>query len=423
MDQIQLFGSDPLVIVKAVCAALLDASVLVQRCALDLLTMALPMHIEVIKFGHEDLVDVMASATSVLLRRDMSLNRRLYNWLCGTYESSKTHKRSDSEVSLAEDSSIYFGHYSKALLIEAIKSLLQRSLDNPEQPDLKSYRLIMTLLDKPEVGGVILDQIMIDVLRSLYHSNQRGAGQAEAQQELVKSANLLFGTLESHYIWDFCGEQFAKASCQRFRISDREEESVNDIGSQGTTVIEMCALVDFLLDIVSIETYVETSSDHLPNLFKTIVNVLNEKIQDLTAFETGKSLELAKKLLTKVQPAWNAWDHVDKTEVGKEATESLSPPSDEGQAQHEEELGVDVVAFEKVEKVPPPRAHEVLMKDCIEAYQEFFVTLLSVKAFTASDFDANACLAKMIKRPQDNLEERTKYLEQLLRGTDGDSNW
>ena len=63
------------------------------------------------------------------------------------------------------------------------------------------------------------------------------------------------------------------------------------------------------------------------------------------------------------------------------------------------------------------------MKDCIEAYQEFFVTLLSVKAFTASDFDANACLAKMIKRPQDNLEERTKYLEQLLRGTDGDSNW
>ena len=47
------------------------------------------------------------------------------------------------------------------------------------------------------------------------------------------------------------------------------------IGSEGTTVIEMCALVDFLLDIVSIETYVETASEHLPNLFKSIINVLN----------------------------------------------------------------------------------------------------------------------------------------------------
>mgnify|MGYP001245568543 FL=1 len=426
MDQIQLFGSDPLVIVKAVCAALLDSSVLVQRCALDLLTLALPMHIEVIKFSHEDLVDVMAAATAVLLRRDMSLNRRLYNWLCGTYESSsKGHKRSDSEVSLAEsDSSIYFGHYSKALLIEAIKSLLQRSLDNLEQPDLKSYRLIMTLLDKPEVGGVILDHIMIDVLRSLYHSNQRII-EGTAQQELVKSANLLFGTLESNYIWEFCGQHFAKASCQRFRISDTEEDQVNYIGSQDTTVIEMCALVDFLLDIVSIETYVETTSQHLPHLFKTIINVLNEKIADLTAFETRKSCELAKKLLTKVQPAWNAWDmQVDSktgntTEVGKEATESLSPPSSgigDDNVQQQEEFGVDAVAFEKV-----PQAHEVLMKDCIEGYQDFFVTLLSVKAFR-ENFDPNACLAKMIKRPQDNLEERTKYLEQLLEHASGSAD-
>ena len=35
-----------------------------------------------------------------------------------------------------------------------------------------------------------------------------------------------------------------------------EVNAVNFVGSQDTTVIEMCALVDFLLDIVSIETYV-----------------------------------------------------------------------------------------------------------------------------------------------------------------------
>ena len=67
-----------------------------------------------------------------------------------------------------------------------------------------------------------------------------------------------------------------------------------------------------------------------------------------------------------------------------------------------------------------PRGHEVLMKECIEIYQEFFVTFLSAKAFTGkndSEFDPNGWLSKMVKRPNDTLEERTKYLEQLLQGT------
>ena len=217
-------GSDPEVIVKAICASLLDSNVLVQRCSLDLLSQALPMHIEVIKFSHQDLVEVVAAATSVLLRRDMSLNRRLYNWLCGTFEQQKrSHKRTDSETSYVDDSSIYFGHYSKNLLIEAVKLIFQRSLDiDNNGPDLKSYRLVMTLLDKPEVGGVILEDIMIDVFRAMYFSKKNAEENSGQKQELIKSANLLFGTLESAFIWEFCAKAFEKASCQRFRISDTE---------------------------------------------------------------------------------------------------------------------------------------------------------------------------------------------------------
>ena len=104
---------------------------------------------------------------------------------------------------------------------------------------------------------------------------------------------MLFGSLESAFIWDFCGKSFEKASCQRFRINDNEINPVNDVSSQDTTVIEMCALVDFLLDIVSIETYVETASEHLPNLFKSIFAVLTNKAKDLTRFEVTQALELA----------------------------------------------------------------------------------------------------------------------------------
>ena len=222
----------------------------------------------------------------------------------------------------------------------------------------------------------------------------------------------------------FCGKTFEKASCQRFRINDNEINAVNDVASQETTVIEMCALVDFLLDVVSIETYVETASEHLPNLFKSIVNVLTSKVRDLTAFEITQALKLAKKLLSKVQPAWNAWDvEAASNEVGKEATESLSPPSDVADnTTATAELGVDVLvvakSFEKQENnvMPPRDFHEILMRDCIDAYQDFYVTFLKTKAF--HEFDMKECLGKLIKRPQDTLEERTKYLEHLLKGQD-----
>ena len=91
-----------------------------------------------------------------------------------------------------------------------------------------------------------------------------------------------------------------------------------------------------------------------------------------------------------------------------------SPPSDHD---NHEELGVDALNTKSFDQVP--RGHEVLMKECIEIYQEFFVTFLSAKAFTGNDseFDPNGWLSKMVKRPNDTLEERTKYLEQLLQGT------
>ncbi len=83
---------------------------------------------------------------------------------------------------------------------------------------------------------------------------------------------------------------------------------MNAIGTEETTVIEMCAIVEFLLSIVSIETYVETYSEHLPHLFQKIVAVLASRAAALSAAEITRSLNLARLILSKVQPAWNAWD-------------------------------------------------------------------------------------------------------------------
>ena len=49
--------------------------------------------------------------------------------------------------------------------------------------------------------------------------------------------------------------------------------AVLPVGTPGTNITEMCKLLTFLLEVVSIETYVETSSEHLPRLFQVRVTV------------------------------------------------------------------------------------------------------------------------------------------------------
>ena len=80
--QLHLLGSDHDVMCRALCLALRDTSALVQRAALDLLLAGFPLHQP--QFAREDMVSLVTSVLATLLRRDMSLNRRLFSWLLGS---------------------------------------------------------------------------------------------------------------------------------------------------------------------------------------------------------------------------------------------------------------------------------------------------------------------------------------------------
>ena len=485
--------------VQAICMGISDTSVLVQRNALDLLIVAFPLHESTLE--EQDISAIVTAACCVLLRRDMSLNRRLFNWLLGSdvvkerlsgpkgYD--RTHMRSASISSTASstDSTIspYFDYYSKSVLIEALRAILRNSLRSDEQPDLKPYRLLTTLLDKPEIGPVVIDNVIIDIFRTLYHSfhndrigmrtGKKGAIADEEKKkigrpELIKSANLLFATFESHYIWSFCGDQFEAASENQFRISDYSVVDVNNIGTEESTIVEMCALIEFLLDVVSIETYVETYSEHLPELFKKIMGVACEKCSLLTPIELTKALKLSRRILSKIQPAWNVWDAQDTVpstgarggavvtstsegetetatscgettnneeesanemwnkigknhledsqpcdtdtegspEIGREVTESLpvSPCGQNFQSSPQRSKKKHTSAATKLHQ-----AHEQLMIECSRIFEDFFVQLMSVHIFP-ENFNAETHLMRMVRRPHDTLEQRTRWLECLM---------
>lgn len=71
---------------------------------------------------------------------------------------------SDTTTEDGGDINAYFETFSRSLLVEGIVACLRTS-QGTNPPDLRPYRLIVSLLDKPEIGPYILDDIFLDLLR------------------------------------------------------------------------------------------------------------------------------------------------------------------------------------------------------------------------------------------------------------------
>jgi hypothetical protein len=84
-----IIGRDIGLMIRAFSAALEDDNLLVRRSVLDLLLQSMRIDSGAVKQAQAaDRTILMRAATGVVLRRDLSLNRRLYTWLLGPGESS-----------------------------------------------------------------------------------------------------------------------------------------------------------------------------------------------------------------------------------------------------------------------------------------------------------------------------------------------
>lgn len=198
--------------------------------------------------------------------------------------------------------------------------------------------MLTSLLDKPQIGPVILDTILYDVFRALYLTclNQANilnsvngrcvsftgdimslkygssiCGKTSLNKEflskscseLTKNANLFFSTLEAYYVWNYLGKIYENAITNNPKEVAYKAYHVNDIGCGKPNILELCTLTDFLLDIIPIETYIDNTSEILPNLFISIVTLMKENIKTLNKQQITQSLELCTKILNKIQPA------------------------------------------------------------------------------------------------------------------------
>uniref|UniRef100_A0A8D2B472 DOP1 leucine zipper like protein A n=1 Tax=Sciurus vulgaris TaxID=55149 RepID=A0A8D2B472_SCIVU len=331
-DQLYIIGSDIELMVEAVSTSVQDSSVLVQRSTLDLILFCFPFHMS--QATRPDMIRILSAALHVVLRRDMSLNRRLYAWLLGFDNNGAIiGPRSTRHSNPEEHATYYFTTFSKELLVQAMVGILQVNGFGEESTlmqDLKPFRILISLLDKPELGPVILEDVLIEVFRTLYSQckaeldlqmeppfNKDHAQlssklrENKKTAELIKTANLLFNSFEPYYMWDYVARWFEE--CCRRTLHARLQIGPGDSSeSSELQLTNFCLLVDFLLDIVSLptrsmrvlcqETYIEIQTEHLPQLLLRMISALTSHLQTLRLPELTDSLRLCSKILSKVQP-------------------------------------------------------------------------------------------------------------------------
>lgn len=286
---------------SGLCACLNDAVILVQRNTLEFLLLGFPLHTTLL--SQSDLIKLVTNSLSTILRRDMSLNRRVYSWLLGSeVQNANRLIDSDESASLNAESptkisqTTYFEQHSKFILIKALRISLKNSIPTA---DLRPYKILLSLLDKVEIGPVVLDSILIDVIRTVTL--------VEDCSEVKKSMNSLFGNFDPSYIWNFLTNQFESA-CINVSNSDRalpedlSKRTSRDVDSGEASVIEVCYLTEFLLDILSLEMFNETTRVFLPRVLFAITKIITSYANVLTDDEVTASILLCTKIIKHIQP-------------------------------------------------------------------------------------------------------------------------
>ncbi|KAK4556391.1 hypothetical protein LTR86_006535 [Recurvomyces mirabilis] len=193
----------------------------------------------------DDIDLLMTAALSILLRRDMGLNRRLWSWMLGP----DTKEAPDGELSTfaTKDNSsgippsqqvTYFVEGARPSLQRSILTMMSSKSDDPGQRG-RAYLICLSLMDTWQIGGSLLPDIFLPALQHLYEYSL--AAEPAAFSEVLTSASQFFDSVEAGLIWstivsilqDACKQSkkrsFSMVSwlLNQFNVQDQEMRQVH----------------------------------------------------------------------------------------------------------------------------------------------------------------------------------------------------
>ncbi|KAK4239834.1 hypothetical protein C8A03DRAFT_42613 [Achaetomium macrosporum] len=202
---------EPGLLIRCFAAGLADDQLLIQRGYLDLLVTHLPLHSEVLqtKAKAGDLELLLRAAVGVTVRRDMSLNRRLWSWLLGpeppasaehdggldspTPASTHAHGFFSSRTS-------YFEEFGLQPLTRALLAMIKSDVDGNPAERARPYRICLSLMDRWEIGGLVVPELFLPIVDSVKEFKTKAASKAEFT-EVLRSASVFFDGVESGLIY------------------------------------------------------------------------------------------------------------------------------------------------------------------------------------------------------------------------------
>lgn len=237
---------EPGLLIRCFAAGLQDEQLLIQRGFLDLLVTRLPLHSPVLRYKvvPRDLELLVAAAATVVVRREMSLNRRLWTWFLGP-EATSNSPDSSPTIAPVKHHSIqlshteYFKHYGLAPLVS---SVLKMVMDDSLKPSEKArpFRICLSLMDRWEIGGLVVPQIFLPAMESVWRY-QRLAPSKEASEEVLRSANVFFDAIESSLIW----AELTRVLIGALKTQDTKPEDVNPLSPKDRLDLVLFVITNF----------------------------------------------------------------------------------------------------------------------------------------------------------------------------------
>ncbi|KAI8359989.1 Dopey, N-terminal-domain-containing protein [Blakeslea trispora] len=232
--------------IRAFAATLHDHQLLVQRGLLELLVQNFVLKHCMIPY--EDLVILMRAALGIVLRKDMSLNRRLYAWLLGS--DGKTQ----SQIA-------YFSQYAEKAAIHAVRGMLQQNTHSQKgdvEQQQRPYKILISLMDKWELGQPIVHHVFMDAIISI-------KSQQQDQAELLKTANMWMDMVEPYLI------------C--FKLFETMDNAFLNAHKSTPQHLEGLLLIEFILDSFKLADD-EIRQIHFPFILAALTRHLKDSLHD-----------------------------------------------------------------------------------------------------------------------------------------------
>ncbi|KAF8273824.1 Dopey, N-terminal-domain-containing protein [Lactarius quietus] len=288
----------------------------------------------ILRASNEDRTIIMRAATSVVMRRDLSLNRRLYTWLLGPDEN-------------AEQQIAYLRAHSLGLLQTTLRT--EMSSPSTEYPESRPFKVFISLLDKWEIGGALTEAIVLDVFKALKVLIESDTASGE---DVVMTASILYEAVEPQIVW----KQLLSAI-------------LNELTGDGTHN-EAVRLARFILKSIHVRDE-EIQTVHLPIVFSALCEALQNQIMQNS---TGGSLPIMSDTLQLL--------HALKDEIPSSAL--LRRPMDEG---HDGPLQLAVAFYGIENRFPKNKIRATSQVPLVTAFEDIisFSAACAVSTTTSSD--------------------------------------